>query len=267
MKLVRVPAGQFVMGSQDGLPDEAPRARVQIAKPFWMGVCEVTNKQYGVFDPEHDTRYLDETGKDHATPGHIANHPDQPVARVSWKEAMAFCRWLSAKTGKTVTLPTEAQWEWAARAGTAGQFHYGDADTDFGPFANLADSSRRFLYSGFPGGSKLRHHRPYPKDYLYPLRDDRFKDNWFVVDFVGQCKPNAWGLKDMVGNVWEWTLSSYRPYPYKAGDGRNSGDAAAKKVTRGGSWYDRPKTAGSSIRLPYESYQKVHNVGFRVIVE
>ena len=267
MTLVRIPAGAFVMGSQDGFPDEAPRAAVKIAKPFWMGVCEVTNAQYGLFDAEHDTRYLDETGKDHATPGHIANHPNQPVARVSWREATAFCAWLAGKTGKNVALPTEAQWEWAVRAGTAGAFYYGDADTNFGPFANLADSSRRFLYSGFPGGSKLRHHRPYPKDYLYPLRDDRFEDNWFVVDFVGQCKPNAWGLKDMVGNVWEWTRSSYRPYPYKADDGRNGGDPAAKKVVRGGSWYDRPKTAGSSIRLPYESYQKVHNVGFRVIVE
>jgi len=71
----------------------------------------------------------------------------------------------------------------------------------------------------------------------------------------------------MVGNVDEWTLSSYRGYPYKADDGRNDGDATAPKVVRGGSWFDRPKDAGSSVRLPYESYQKIHNVGFRVIVE
>jgi len=267
MKLVRIPAGQFVMGSQAGYPDEAPRAIVKIDQPFWMGVCEITNKEYAQYDPEHDTRYIDETGKDHATPGHIANHANQPVARISWQEAMGFCKWLSEKTGRSVTLPTEAQWEWAARAGTASQFYYGDADTDFGKFANLADSARRNLFSGFPGGSKLRYFKPYPADYLYPLRDDRFKDNWFIVDYVGQCQPNAWGLKDMIGNVDEWTRSSYRPYPYKADDGRNIADVTQAKVARGGSWYDRPKTAGASIRFRYESYQKVFNVGFRVIVE
>ena len=71
----------------------------------------------------------------------------------------------------------------------------------------------------------------------------------------------------MVGNVNEWTRSSYRPYPYNDGDGRNAGDVSEKKVARGGSWYDRPTTAGSTIRFPYESYQKVFNVGIRLIVE
>ncbi len=267
MKFVPIPAGRLVMGSQDGYPDEAPRAVVKIKKPFLMGVCEVTNKQYSSFDPEHDTRYLDETGKDHAVPGYIANHDDQPVARISWQEAMRFCKWLSQKTGRRATLPTEAQWEWAARAGTAGQFYYGDANTDFSPFANLADAERRNMYVSWNGGSKIHVRKPYPANYLFPLRDDRFKDNWFVVDFVGQCKPNAWGLKDMIGNATEWTRSSYRPYPYKPDDGRNGGDASEAKVVRGGSWFDRPKTAGASFRLPYESYQKVFNVGFRVIIE
>ncbi len=267
MKLVRIPAGSFVMGSQTGYADEAPRAVTKIDKPFWMGVTEVTNKQYAACDPDHDTRYLDETGKDHAVPGHIANHNDQPVGRVSWQEAMRFCKWLSEKTGKTVTLPTEAQWEWAARAGSASGFFYGNADTDFSPFANLADADRINQYGGFPGGSNLKYRKSYPKDYLYPLRDDRFKDNWFIVDYVGQCKPNAWGLKDMIGNSNEWTRSSYAAYPYKGTDGRNNGDVSAAKVARGGSWFDRPKDAGSAIRYRYESYQKVFNVGFRVIVE
>ena len=232
-----------------------------------MGVCEVTNKQYAQHDAEHDTRYLDETGKDHAVPGHIANHDDQPVARISWQEAMRFCQWLSEKTGKKVTLPTEAQWEWAARAGTATPFFYGDGDTDFSPYANLADSDRRNQYGGFPGGSNLKYRKPYPANYLYPLRDDRFKDNWFLVDFVAQCKPNPWGLQDIIGNASEWTRSSYRPYPYNDAHGRNDGNLAELKVARGGSWHDRPKTAGASIRFPYASHQKVFNVGFRVIVE
>jgi formylglycine-generating enzyme required for sulfatase activity len=267
MKFVRIPAGSFVMGSQAGYADEAPRALVKVAKPFWMGVTEVTNKQYNAFDPKHNTRYIDEHGKDHATPGYIANHANQPVARISWGEAMAFAQWLAKKSGKNVTLPSEAQWEYAARAGTASQFFYGDKDTDFGKFANLADTTRSHMAGGYPGGSNLRDRKPYPDKSLYPLRDIRFTDNWFIVDYVGQCKPNAWGLQDMVGNVSEWTRSDYKPYPYNGADGRNACAATEKKVARGGSWSDRPRDAGASVRFPYESYQKVYNVGFRLIIK
>jgi len=267
LKLVRIPAGQFVMGSEAGYADEAPRAVVKVAKRFWMGVTEVTNRQYEVFDPKHDTRYLDENGEDHAFPGYIANHPDQPVARVSWQEAMKFCQWLARKSGRSVTLPTEAQWEWAARAGSDKQFFYGDKDTDFSKWANLADAARRRTRVQWDGGSTIHRLRNYPAYYLYPLRDDRFTDKWFVVDYVSQYLASPWGLQDIVGNVNEWTRSSYKSYPYKDGDGRNSGEVKDKKVARGGSWNDRPKTAGSTIRFPFESHQKVYNVGFRVIVE
>jgi len=267
MQLVRIPRGQFVMGSRDGFPDEAPRARVAIAKAFWMGDCEVTNAQYERFDPAHDTRYLDEHGKDHSVPGYIANHADQPVARVSWREATAFCAWLGRKLGATVALPTEAQWEWAARAGTETPFAYGGLDANFSEHANLADASRRRTYVRWDGGSRIHLRRDYPANYLYPLRDGRFTDNWFVVDFVGRCRANPWGLHDMAGNVCEWTRSSYRPYPYADADGRNAGKLTEKKVARGGSWNDRPKTATSSVRFAYEPYQKVYNVGFRIIVE
>jgi len=109
MTFARIPAGEFIMGSLTGCADERPRTRVRIQKPFWMGVTEVSNGQYARYDPQHDTRYLDMHGKDHVAPGHIANHPDQPVARVSWREAIEFCRWLSDELGETVTLPTEAQ--------------------------------------------------------------------------------------------------------------------------------------------------------------
>ena len=82
---------------------------------------------------------------------------------------------------------------------------------------------------------------------------------------MGSYQPNAFGLYDMHGNVSEWTLSDYRPYPYDAEDGRNAGDVAADKVVRGGSWRDRPYRARSGFRLPYASWQKVFNVGFRVV--
>jgi len=266
LTLVRIPPGQFVMGSLQGFADESPRTAVDIEKGFWMGVTEITNQQYQAFDPQHDTRYLDETGKDHSVPGYIANHADQPVARVSWQEAVAFCQWLSEKSGRRLTLPTEAQWEWAARAGRSEQFFYGDDNTDFSTWANLADASRRRTATSWDGGSRIHLRRDYPANSRYPLRDDRFTDKWFIVDYVKQVEPSVWGLYDMVGNVSEWTLSDYQVYPYKE-DGRNAGDVGPKKVARGGSWNDRPRTAGSSVRFAYESYQKVYNVGFRVIVE
>jgi len=267
MRFTRIPAGQFVMGSQSGMPDEQPRAVVQVDKPFWMGVTETTNSQFGAFDPDHDTRYIDEHGKDHSLPGNIANHADQPVARISWQEAMNFCRWLSEKSGKKVTLPTESQWEWAARAGSEKQFFYGDKDADFSKWANLADAGRRLTYYGFDGGSKIHVRRPYPENSKFPLRDDRFTDKWFIVDYVAQYDANPFGLYDMVGNVSEWTRSDYATYPYNDANGRNDGDIGRTKVARGGSWDDRPKVVGSTRRFEYESFQKVYDVGFRVIVE
>jgi formylglycine-generating enzyme required for sulfatase activity len=266
MTFVRIPVGKFVMGNQQGKPDEQPRAVVSIDRPFWLGQTEVTNRQYRTFDPRHDTRYLDEDGKDHSTPGYIANHPDQPVARVSWKEAMQFCRWFSEKAGRHATLPTEAQWEWAARGGTATPYFYGTLEDDFSAFANLADAGRQRTFVKWDGGSKIHVRRNYPDDWRYPLRDDRFADKWFLVDYVKQYAPNPFGLYDMIGNVNEWTHSSYRPYPYDAADGRNDGNPEVKKVARGGSWFDRPVDAGSTVRFAYQPYQKVFNVGFRVMM-
>lgn len=261
-----IPSGEFVMGSRDGARDERPRATVRIAQPFWMAETEISNAQYALFDPVHDTRYIDMHYMDRVTPGYIANHPDQPVARVSWQQAMGFCEWLGRKTGLQVTLPTEAHWEWAARAGTDTQFFYGTMDTDFGRFANLADQSLRWFKMGYPGPGNLQPRLPYPPDNNFPLRDERFSDKYHVVDYVGQTEANPWGLKDMTGNVSEWTRSSYRPYPY-ADDARNDESHGERKVARGGSWADRPSDAGSSVRRAYESWQKVYDVGFRVIVE
>ena len=259
MTFVQIPTGAFVMGSLDGATNERPRTLVRVEKPFWMSVTEVTNGQYGAFDPAHDTRYIDMHGKDHGAPGYIANHPDQPVARVSWQEAMKFGTWLSDKAHVKATLPTEAQWEWAARAGTETQFFYGTIDTDFSPFANLADQGLRQIQRQ---GSPI-----YSPQMNFPLHDERFKDKSLVVDYVGKTTANPWGLKDMVGNVSEWTLSSDRPYPYRADDGRNDGNLQDRKIARGGSWADRPADAGSAVRRAYESWQQVYDMGFRVILE
>ncbi|MDR1479139.1 MAG: SUMF1/EgtB/PvdO family nonheme iron enzyme [Planctomycetaceae bacterium] len=282
----RIPAGEFVMGSVDGFGDERPRAAVRIEKPFWICETEITNRQYAQFDAEHDTGYEGEHGFDHISPGYIANHPDQPVARVSWREAMQFCEWLSKKTGKKVTLPTEAQWEWATRAGTDQAFYFGHRFADFSYDANLADAGLRKTFQTHEGrewdgvdrqrpanfmaqagSSLIKHRRYFPVGNLFPLRDDRFTDKWFTVDYVKQYNPNAWGLYDTIGNVWEWTRTNYASYPYNESDGRNDNNLTSKKVVRGGSHSDRPKVIGSAVRLPYEPYQKIHNVGFRPIIE
>ncbi|HEY3321028.1 MAG TPA: SUMF1/EgtB/PvdO family nonheme iron enzyme [Planctomycetota bacterium] len=267
VSLVKIPAGSFVMGSLDGYLDEKPQAVVKIEKPFWMSETEITNAQYAVFDPEHDTRYVDMHGKDHAVPGYIANHPNQPVARVTWQRAMDFCKWMGKQNSLKANLPTEAQWEWAARAGSSGKFFYGDLNTDYSKWANLAGRETRWNYLTFNGGSAIQKRNPYKPEMNYPLHDERFEDKWFVVDYVAQYEANAWGLKDMIGNVSEWTRSQYKAYPYSDADGRNDEGGTAQRVARGGSWADRPVDATSSIRRAYESWQKVHDVGFRVIVE
>ncbi|MDR3199163.1 MAG: SUMF1/EgtB/PvdO family nonheme iron enzyme [Planctomycetaceae bacterium] len=251
---VKIPAGEYVMGQLDGLPDERKRRIVKIEKPFWIAETEITNGQYGIYNPDHDTRYLREDGKDHIVPGYIANHPDQPVARISFQEAESFCRWLSEKTGKTVTLPTESQWEWAARAGTATPFWFGDRNADFSKYANLAGAEVRETYTTWESGSTVHKRRFYAKDSIFPLRDDRFTDKWFVVDYVKQYEPNPWGLYDVIGNVWEWAY----PEPDNTPNGQ--------VVARGGSWKDRPKVVGAAARVLYEPWQKVMNVGFRPII-
>jgi formylglycine-generating enzyme required for sulfatase activity len=252
LDLALIPVGEFVMGDAAGEADEAPVSRVTIDKPFYMGVVEIRNDQYAAFDAQHDSGVISMVNKDQDNRGYEVNQPNQPVVRVTWSEAMAFCQWLSHKTGKRFTLPTEAQWEWACRAGTDSPFFYGNRDTDFGKFANLADSS----LGGLQHGDSPAWH---PKD-------DRFNDGAMVTVNVGRYQPNAWGLHDMHGNAAEWTLSFYRPYPYDDHDGRNAPNSVEMKTVRGGSWYDRPIHARSAARLSYRPWQAVYNVGFRVVM-
>jgi len=259
IELARIPAGSFVMGDPAGEIDERPQTAVAVDSDFWISRHEITNRQYAQFDPEHDSRFEHRTSWIFSEEylGWPLDGPDQPVVRVSWDRAMAFCGWLSEKTGKTFTLPTEAQWEYACRAGSEAPLSYGDRDTDFSQFGNMADRTMRELaYQAW---------RPKPPD-LVP-RDDRFSDGVLVTADVGKYLPNAWGLYDMHGNAAEWTRSAYRPYPYLENDGRNDPSPPDERVVRGGSWRDRPKRCRSSFRLSYPPYQRVHNVGFRVICE
>ena len=264
MELVRIPGGKFVLGAEDGVP-----AEVEL-KPFWMARFETANRQFRQFLPEHDSRTEDRHGYQFGRLDYDENLPDQPAVRVSWEEAMAFCRWLSAKSGLKVTLPTEAQWEWACRAGSATPFWFGKLDADYSAFANLADKK----LSEFAADTALDNYaaaRPMKNPNRYDdwiPRDDRFDDGGFVTEPVGKYKPNPWGLHDMHGNAAEWTRSAARSHPYRDDDGRNDAAAASvERIVRGGSWYDRPFRCTASFQLSYPAFQKVFNVGFRVACE
>ena len=265
LELTLIPAGEFVMGSRDGPADERPPCRVSIARPYWLGTLEVSNRQFAQFDPNHDSHVEDKNTYQFGIHGYPANLPEQPVVRVSWHKAMAFCRWLSEKTGERFNLPTEAQWEYACRAGAETPFTFGPRDADFSPFANLADAKlTEFASDPYTVDRPLA--KPTKYDDWIP-KESRFNDGALIAVAPGRYRANAWGASDMHGNVAEWTRSDYRPYPYSTRDGREDGVADGRKAVRGGSWRDVPSRATSSFRLSYPHYQVVYNVGFRVMAE
>lgn len=263
MSFVRIPAGEFVMGSYQGPSDTYPVSKVKIDRAFWMGELEVTNQQYNVFFPEHDSRFVDQQWKDHVVQGYPANEPLQPVIRVSYNDAMEFCRLMGERTGKNVTLPTEAQWEWACRAGSDSEFWFGDMQTDFGRMDNLADCTTLLLAVKGVDPQPMDPSDSWYKYYTYLPKVESVDDSCLVQIGGKQHEPNPFGLYYMHGNVCEWTRSDYVSYPYKEKHGLD----AEYKVARGGSFIERPKFSTSYSRKGFYPYQRVFNVGFRVIIE
>jgi formylglycine-generating enzyme required for sulfatase activity len=255
LELVRIPAGQFLMGSNQGYDNERPAHPVVIDQAFWMGKFEITNQQYNCFDSVHDSGL--ETGEVYQfgdyERGHRLCRPEQPVVRVSWHQAMAFCDWLSNKTGMRFTLPTEAQWEYACRSAGSTPLWYGTLDDDFSRSANLSDATHYTV------------DYPHVPTAIPPWRpaDARFNDGWRVSAAVGTFQPNPWGLFDMHGNVAEWTRSAYRPHAQNIATRPDK--QTGRKTVRGGSWLDRPRRARSAFRMHYAQSQAVHDVGFRVV--
>ena len=263
VNFVRIPAGRFVMGSYSGEPDAYPTARVKIKQGFWMAELETTNEQFNVIFPEHDSRHMDQQWKDHVVPGYPANKPDQPVIRVSYNQAMEYCKQLSAKTGLNITLPTEARWEWACRAGSAEDFWYGDMHADFGKKENLADKTTlQFAVIGIDPQPMDKSNYWY-KYYTYLPKEESVDDGSLVQVGGKVYEPNPFGLYNMHGNVAEWTRSDYLPYANK----ERKKSKSEYKVVRGGSFIDRPKYATAHTRKFYYPYQPVFNVGFRMIIE
>jgi formylglycine-generating enzyme required for sulfatase activity len=254
LDFVLIPAGEFVLGNASGTDDEYPLTRVCIAKPFYMSRKEISNAQFREFDVAHDSRTIDTYTKDHTGAGPSLNSPEKPVVRVSWQEAVAFCDWFGRTSGQRCALPTEAQWEYACRAGTTTPLWFGDLTADFGAFANLADKNLR---------NGLHTVRPW-----IPAIET-VNDGATITQNVAAYQPNPWGLYSMHGNAAEWTRSLCQPYPYRDDDGRNAitGKQTGQRIVRGGSFWDRPYRATSSARRSYEPWQRVFDVGFRIILE
>jgi len=258
LTLVRVRAGQFVMGDANGPADERAQRVVTMDKPFWMSQCEVTNEQFRRFDPSHNSGYYSKRRDRADGKGLSLNGDRQPVVRVSWDRAQAFCDWLSKQSDLPVALPTEQQWEYACRAASVTPMHYGTVDDDFSAWANMADlsfSTGLGKHTGpmMPEGGVTQATGGVPHVLLEgaKLADTRFDDRYRVCAPVGSYQPNPWTLHDMHGNAAEWTVSDY---------------GAGRKVVRGGSFFDRPARSRSSFRWGYPPWQRLFNVGFRIVI-
>jgi formylglycine-generating enzyme required for sulfatase activity len=220
LKVVQIPAGDFVMGSPESekghTANEAPQRRVRITQSFYLGVTEVTQEQYAAVMTNNPSK---------------ARGTNLPVEMVSWEEAMAFCRKLSQMTGRTVRLPTEAEWEYACRAGSPTPFSFGSDDEELGFYAWFSSNS---------GGK------------THP---------------VGQKQPNAFGLHDMHGNVWEWCSDWYQDSYKGHGEENPAGPKQGSlRVLRGGFWGDAPRHCRSAHRGWFAPGSRNGNGGFRVAV-
>ena len=253
VEFVLIPAGEFMMGSSispeevvrrykeysstlktDYFKGEHPQHRVRITKPFYLGKYEVTNAQYRACKRDHDSKEYE---------GKSLNGEKQPVVYVSWDDAAAYCKWLSQRSGVKVGLPTEAQWEYTCRAGTTTVHYWGDKIDP--AYCNFADKNTSFDW-----------------------RDKELDDGQAVSASVGRYRPNAFGLHDMLGNVYEWCADwhgedYYAKSPSADPQGPSTGTA---RVLRGGSWYFYPFSLRSADRFWVVPDVRCSYFGFRCVV-
>jgi formylglycine-generating enzyme required for sulfatase activity len=264
--LVRVPAGRFLMGSASSEfgrdDDEGPRHEVEIEREFAIGIFPVTFSQWALAQVEG--------GVDYAPDDRNWGHGNQPVINVSSEDAQKYCAWLGKRTGKKYRLPTEAEWEYAARAGTTTPFWWGDRISP-----EQANYNGQHPYGDGPKGQYRKH--PVP------------------VNFQ-QFEANPWGLYQVHGNIWEWCednwfadyndaprngAARYAPEPQitnkqqmaasrpkflqRFSTGRSSDDPRAPvRVVRGGSWRLLPEDLRSARRMGYRQNYRGDTIGFRV---
>ncbi|MFC1604315.1 SUMF1/EgtB/PvdO family nonheme iron enzyme [Planctomycetota bacterium] len=233
MKLIYIPAGSFMMGnpsSEEGRSSgEGPQHQVQISKGFYMGVYEVTQAQWQAV---MGSTVSQQRNKANSSWPLLGEGDDYPIYYVSWDEAVEFCKKLSRQEGKTYRLPTEAEWEYACRAETQTRFSFGDSDSNLGEYA---------WYSNNSGQS------------THP---------------VGKKRPNAFGLYDLHGNVWEWCSDWYGENYYSSSPGVNpqGPSSGSSRVLRGGSWGYGPWNCRSAIRVRDSPDHRGYDYGFRIVL-
>ena len=281
MKFALIPAGEFLMGDSHALADELqafepydntypveetrceyPRHRVRITRPFYLGIYHVTRGQFGRFvDATGYKTDAEKNGKGgQGYDGHalrdapqynwrntgFAQTDEHPVVNVSWNDAIAFCDWLSRKEDKKYRLPTEAEWEYACRAGTTTRYWCGDDPETLAEVANVADAACK---AKFPAWTTIR-----------------ASDGYTFTSPSGTFPPNAFGLFDMHGNAWQlcWDWYGAEYYAVSSGDDPSGPDSGICRVARGGSWYTVPNACASSARFGLYPVHPTSAVGFRV---
>ena len=268
-EMVVIPTGQFVMGASPGEEEREnlhkdfrdrsqPQHRVEVRR-FAAGKFSVTRAQYEVFvsatGRKSDGCYVwtgskweIDLAKDWRNPGY-AQDERHPVACISWDDASAYVQWLSQKTGKSYRLLSEAEWEYAARAGTTTYRYWGDDGNFSCSYANGADETAK---AQVPGAS----------NWAVATCNDRFA----YTSPVGSFQPNRFGLYDMLGNVWQWTQDCWNPsYSGAPTDGSAwTGGDCSQRVLRGGSWFSLPQYLRSAFRYWGTAAGRDVKLGFRV---
>lgn len=262
-EMVVVSSGTFAMGSPEGekdrAADEGPLHPVTIGRSFALGKFEVTVDQYAAFVQEtghdagsscdvwRDGTWEERRGYSFRNPG-FAQTGAHPVACPSWDDAQAYLAWLSRKTGKAYRLPTEAEWEYAARAGAATRFSFGDDAADYCRHGNGADQAARREVPGAAAWSVLA-----------------CDDSHAYTAPVGSYAANAFGLHDMLGNVFEWVEDCWHDgYAGAPADGSAwTGGDCATRVERGGAWGYPPDYLRAAVRGRQAPAYRYVNQGIR----
>jgi formylglycine-generating enzyme required for sulfatase activity len=271
--MVRIKAGAFMMGSTEAeaarenmdamlASDERPAHVVTVRREFMLAQYAVTRGEFAAFVTEtgyephrgcnvhHGEQWFYDEKLSWRDPG-FAQTDQHPVVCVDYEAAQRYVQWLSRKAGKTYRLPSEAEWEYSARAGTTTARFWGDGREDACQFANVSD----FDWAEALEWDKAR------KDKVFQC-SDRFA----ATAPVGSFRPNAFGLYDMLGNVWQWNEdcfhTTYRGAP-KDGSAWTSGDCRFRTV-HGGSWYSTPYAVRAAHRCAMELDSRYYHIGFRV---
>jgi len=267
--VVRVKAGTFTMGSpkseRSHSKTESPTREVTISRDFLMSRCEVTRAQFAAFVKATGYKSEAETdgigfawdgrkwdkvkGISWQDIGHRQSD-NHPVVGVTYSDAVAFCKWVTAKTARPARLPTEAEWEYACRAGTQTIFSWGDTLEEGKSTCNVADQTAK---------ERFRKWRVFPQT-----------DGYVFTAPVGSYAPNAFGLHDMHGNVWEWCSDWYaRDYSKLATVDPKGPESSKYRVIRGGSWMSSPGFVRSAYRrkCPPKGFLCDNMAGIRLVVE